>query len=151
MFLHGGWFHLIGNMLTLWIFGDNVEARMGSFRFLLFYLLCGVVATLAQIYSDTDSSLPSLGASGAIAGVLAAYLRMFPEARIAVLVRVFFSLRVLILRAGLVIGFWIVLKLVQFQLVEGHAEGGGIAYFAHIGGFVVGFLFRPLFVRGKRR
>jgi membrane associated rhomboid family serine protease len=149
MFLHGGWFHIIGNMLYLWIFGDNVEERMGSIRFLLFYLFCGIVATFAQIYANFTSSIPILGASGAIAGVLAAYLRLFPKARIAVLVPIFYFLRVVILPAWLVLGLWILLQFAQVQVAPAK-ETGGVAYFAHIGGFLAGLLLMPLFVRRKR-
>ena len=149
MFLHGGWFHIIGNMLYLWIFGDNVEERMGSIRFLLFYLLCGVVATFAQIYGSFSSKIPALGASGAIAGVLAAYLRLFPKAKIAVLVPIFYFLRAVVLPAWVVLGLWILLQILQVQLTPAK-ETGGIAYFAHIGGFVAGLLFMPIFVRRRR-
>ncbi len=150
MFLHGGWFHLIGNMLYLWIFGDNVEERMGSFRFLLFYLLCGVIATFAQIYANFHSTIPSLGASGAIAGVLAAYLRLFPRARVAVLVPIFVFLRSVILPAWLVLGLWILLQILEVQ-TQPIGQAGGVAYFAHIGGFVAGLLFMPLFLKKGSR
>jgi len=150
MFLHGGWLHLIGNMLYLWIFGDNVEDRMGPFRFLIFYLLCGILATFAQIYSDFRSDIPALGASGAIAGVLAAYLRLYPRAQVAVLVPVFYFLRSVMLPAWLVLGFWFLIQILESYL-PGPASGGGVAYFAHIGGFIAGLLLMPLFVRkGKR-
>lgn len=155
MFLHGGWLHLIGNMLYLWIFGDNIEESMGSFRYLIFYLLCGLIATFAQIYANFDSVIPALGASGAIAGILAAYLRLFPKARIAVLIPVFIFLRSIILPAWLVLGFWILLQIlsVQSRMSQVGHESGGVAYFAHIGGFVAGLLLMPLFIRrdkGKR-
>jgi membrane associated rhomboid family serine protease len=149
MFLHGGWFHVIGNMLYLWIFGDNVEDRMGPVRFLLFYLLCGIAATFAQIYGSFASKIPVLGASGAIAGVLAAYLRLFPKARIAVLVPIFYFFRVVVLPAWLILGLWVLLQVAEVQ-VNPAKEAGGIAYFAHIGGFVAGLLFMPLFVRKRR-
>lgn len=152
MFLHGGWLHLIGNMLTLWIFGGNVEDRMGQVRFLLFYLLCGVVATITQIYANFDSKIPSLGASGAIAGVLAAYLRLFPRAKIAVLVPIFYFLRTVILPAWLVLGLWMLLQVAEVELAPAAAAGtnGGVAYFAHIGGFIAGLLFMPLFLKKRR-
>lgn len=145
MFLHGGWLHLIGNMLYLWIFGDNVEDRMGSIRFLLFYLFCGTVATIAQIYAGLDSKIPALGASGAIAGILAAYLRLFPKARIGVLVPIFFFLRTFILPAWAVLGFWLLLQIVQVQSA-GPKATGGVAYFAHLGGFITGLLLTPIFL-----
>lgn len=151
LFLHGGWLHLIGNMLYLWIFGDNVEDRMGPVRFSFFYLLCGIVATLTQVYTSFDSEIPSLGASGAIAGVLACYLRLFPKARIAVLVPLFYFLRVAVLPAWLVLGFWIGLQVLQVQISPPGGETGGIAYFAHIGGFLAGLLLSPIFVKKRRR
>jgi membrane associated rhomboid family serine protease len=151
MFLHGGWLHLIGNMLYLWIFGDNVEDRMGPFRFLIFYLLCGVIATLAQIYSDFRSDIPALGASGAIAGILAAYLRFYPKAQVAVLVPVFYFLRSVLLPAWLVLGLWFLIQILESHLPGSGTGGGGVAYFAHIGGFVAGLLFMPLFVRMRKR
>lgn len=149
LFLHGGWLHLIGNMLYLWIFGDNIEERMGRVRFFLFYLLCGVVATFVQIYGSFDSKIPALGASGAIAGVLAAYLRLYPRAKIAVLIPIFILFRSVILPAWLVLGFWILLQVMEVQLA-GSQPAGGVAYFAHIGGFVAGLLLMPLFVRRRR-
>ncbi len=150
LFLHGGWIHLIGNMLYLWIFGGSVEGRMGPFRFLLFYLLCGLLATLTQVYGHFRSTIPLVGASGAIAGVLAAYLRLFPRAKIAVLIPIFYFFRVVTLPAWAVLGFWVLLQILPLQLAP-VGETGGVAYLAHIGGFVAGLLFVPLFVRRKRR
>ncbi len=151
MFLHGGWLHLIGNMLYLWIFGDNVEDRMGSIRFLLFYLLCGTLATLAQIYTNFNSDIPALGASGAIAGVLAAYLRLYPKAKVAVLVPVFYFLRSVMMPAWLVLGVWFLIQILSAEIAVSK-DVGGVAYFAHIGGFAAGLLFMPLFVKkGKKR
>jgi membrane associated rhomboid family serine protease len=144
MFLHGGWLHLIGNMLYLWIFGDNVEEVVGPFRFLTFYLLCGVIASLAQIYSNFRSDIPALGASGAIAGVLAAYIRLYPKAKVAVLVPVFYFLRSVLLPAWLVLGLWFVMQILEARMMP-LKDGGGVAYFAHIGGFVAGLLLLPLF------
>lgn len=156
LFLHGGLFHLVGNMLYLWVFGDNIEDRIGSFRFLLFYLVCGVAATFAHIYADFDSRLPIVGASGAIAGVLAAYLWLHPTTPIKVLVPIFFFLRTVILPAWLVLGGWILLQVLEvsfrkFFPLQTMQGGGGIAYVAHIGGFVAGLLLTPLFIKGKRR
>jgi len=146
MFLHGGWLHIIGNMLYLWIFGDNVEDRMGAVRFFLFYFLCGIVATLAQIYGSFGSEIPALGASGAISGVLAAYLRLYPKAKVAVLIPIFFFLRSVLLPAWLVLGFWFVAQILETQLSP-VKDAGGVAYYAHIGGFVAGFLLLPLFTK----
>jgi membrane associated rhomboid family serine protease len=149
MFMHGGWLHLFGNMLYLWIFGDNIEDEFGSLKFLLFYLLCGVAATMAQFYISTRSSIPNVGASGAIAGVLGAYLVMFPNAR----VRVLFYNQIVALPALIVLGMWIALQL--FSTVGSIAatnqttEQGGVAYMAHVGGFVAGIALAFLF--GGRR
>ena len=149
MFMHGGWLHLFGNMLYLWIFGDNIEDEFGSLKFLLFYLLCGVAATMAQFYISTRSSIPNVGASGAIAGVLGAYLIMFPSARVRVLV----YNQVVALPALIVLGMWIALQL--FSTVGSIAstnqttEQGGVAYMAHVGGFVAGIALAFLF--GGRR
>lgn len=134
MFLHASWLHIIGNMLYLWIFGDNVEDRMGHFRFLVFYLLCGVAASLAQLLvtSSADLSVPTLGASGAIAGVLASYLILFPRQR----VRVFVFAWVIPLPALLVIGAWFLLQI----LSQMGGASDGVAYMAHIGGFIAGLV-----------
>jgi membrane associated rhomboid family serine protease len=135
MFMHAGWMHLLGNMLFLWIFGDNVEDRLGRAKFLIFYLVCGIVATLAQVAVSAESSIPSLGASGAISGVLAGYLVLFPKGQIKVLMRG----GVVALPALVVIGLWIVLQLISGIGSFTHsAQTGGVAYMAHIGGFVAG-------------
>jgi membrane associated rhomboid family serine protease len=145
MFMHGGWMHLIGNMLYLWIFGDNVEDRFGKGKFLLFYLLCGVGATIAQVAINPNSSIPNLGASGAISGVLAAYLLIFPKGRVNVLM----GRGVMAMPAIFVIGFWIVLQFINgIGAITESAETGGVAYMAHIGGFVVG-LALTFFLRGR--
>lgn len=147
MFMHGGWLHLLGNMLYLWIFGDNVEDRMGSAKFLIFYLVCGVAATFAQVIFNPSSSIPNLGASGAIAGVLAAYLVLFPQGQ----VRVLMGRGVVPMPALVVIGLWIVLQFVNgIGSITQSAETGGVAYLAHIGGFVAGFVLTYLFRGGHR-
>jgi membrane associated rhomboid family serine protease len=133
MFMHGGWLHILGNMLYLWIFGDNVEDELGHFKYLIFYLLCGVAATFAQYAIDPTSQIPSLGASGAIAGVLAAYLVLFPRQRVRVWVLNF----IIPLPAILVIGLWFGLQICS-QLYGG--SGDGVAYMAHIGGFITGLI-----------
>lgn len=137
MFMHGDWLHLIGNMVYLWVFGDNIEDTMGPILFIVFYLGCGVAASLAHILIDPFSSTPTLGASGAIAGVLGAYLILFPRARVQTLVFLFRFIRVVSISALWLLGFWFVLQLLPGILSIG-SQGGGIAYFAHIGGFVVG-------------
>lgn len=136
MFMHGGWAHIGGNMLYLWIFGDNVEHRFGSLKFLLFYLISGVVATFAQIATDPDSVIPNLGASGAISGVLGAYMVLFPRN----MVNAVFFFRIVSLPAIFVIGMWIFLQLVNGagSIAPTAETGGGVAYAAHIGGFVAG-------------
>ncbi|MBI2082942.1 MAG: rhomboid family intramembrane serine protease [Deltaproteobacteria bacterium] len=149
MFLHGGFFHIGSNLLYLWIFGDNIEDRLGPFRFLFFYLLCGLIAAFAQIYSDFDSRLPALGASGAIAGVLGAYLFLFPRAKVMILVPIFYFFRTIILPAWLVLGGWVLLQLIQ---VYGPTRAStGIALYAHLGGFVAGLLLLPAFKKRSRR
>ncbi len=138
MFMHGGWLHLLGNMLYLWIFGDNVEDRFGHFKFLIFYLVCGLAATFAQMAFNMDSDVPNLGASGAIAGVLGAYILLFPKAQVKVLLM---GIRVIPLPALVVIGFWIVLQFFSgVGSILGMAEDDGVAYMAHIGGFIVGLV-----------
>ncbi len=151
MFLHGGLLHIGGNMLYLWIFGNNVEDTLGHVRFLLFYLLCGGAAAAAQTVANPNSVIPMIGASGAVSGVLGAYLLLFPYARILTLVTFGFFIRVLQIPAVVVLGFWIVLQFVEgyvsYRMTAGGAEGGGVAWFAHIGGFLGGmallFLLRP--------
>ncbi|HEY2955485.1 MAG TPA: rhomboid family intramembrane serine protease [Candidatus Eisenbacteria bacterium] len=141
MFLHGGWMHLIGNMWYLWIFGDNVEDRFGSARFLLFYLAAGVSASVLHVLTNAGSPLPTLGASGAIAGVLGAYAVMFPGARVITLVPFFPFFQVVPLPALLVLGLWFVIQFFSGALSVGFgAATGGVAWWAHIGGFLFGVL-----------
>ena len=147
MFMHAGWLHLGGNMLYLWIFGDNVEDRLGHLKYLIFYLLCGIAATFAQAAVSAGSNVPNLGASGAIAGVLGAYLVMFPKGS----VRVMQGSRVMPVPALIVIGVWIAIQLFSGIGTVGNSAGqsGGVAYMAHIGGFVAGVVLTFLF-RGTR-
>jgi membrane associated rhomboid family serine protease len=142
MFLHGGWLHLIGNMLYLMIFGDNVEDRLGHVGYILFYLLAGVVAGLAQVAVAPKSMIPAVGASGAIAGVLAVYLVLYPTAPVRVLVPVFYFMRMARLPAVIVLGMWFVIQLFNGFLSLGMQTmaTGGVAWFAHIGGFLVGLV-----------
>jgi membrane associated rhomboid family serine protease len=139
MFLHGGLFHLGSNMLYLWIFGNNVEDVLGHFRFLLFYLLCGLIAALAQTLMGMGSGAPMVGASGAIAGVLGAYYVKFPHARVQCLVFLFFFITVVMLPAGLVLLIWFLLQVLNSLQPSAYGGGGGVAFFAHIGGFVAGW------------
>lgn len=135
-FLHGGWFHFLGNMLFLWIFGDNVEDRFGRVPFLLFYLGCGVAASLAHLLSSPDSPIPTIGASGAIAGVMGAYMFLYPKSKVLTLVPLGFILVDFVLPAPLFLGYWFVMQLFQGAMHTG--TSGGVAWWAHIGGFVVG-------------
>ncbi len=143
MFLHGGWMHLIGNMLYLWVFGNNVEDAMGHKRFILFYLSCGLLAALTQAVLNPDSEIPMIGASGAISGVLGAYVLLHPHARILVLIPIGILIYTPWIAAYWVLGFWFVLQLVN-SLISA-SDMGGVAYGAHIGGFVAGMLLIPLF------
>jgi membrane associated rhomboid family serine protease len=152
MFLHGGWLHLIGNMWYLWIFGDNIEDRIGHFSYLIFYLLCGLGAGIAHTTLNYDSTAPSIGASGAIAGVLGAYLVSYPFARVLTLVPIFVFLQVIEIPALIVLGFWF---LVQFlygatALASATGNSGGVAWWAHVGGFIVGMILVSLFPRKDR-
>ena len=143
MFLHGGLFHIAGNMLYLWIFGDNVEDSMGKVKFIIFYLLCGTIAALCQGFVDPSSEIPMVGASGAIAGVLGAYLMLFPKANVKCLVFIIIIIQMIRIPAFIVLGFWIV---IQFFNIPGSIDAdGGTAYFAHIGGFLAGMILIPFF------
>ncbi len=143
MFLHGSWMHLIGNMLYLWIFGNNIEDVMGHTKFVIFYSTCGILAALSHAMTDPSSGIPMVGASGAISGVLGAYVLLFPRAHVLVLMPGVGMTRV---AAGVVLGMWFVLQLLSGGMSQG-SEGGGVAFFAHIGGFVVGMALIGLFKR----
>jgi membrane associated rhomboid family serine protease len=152
MFLHGGFLHVAGNMLYLWIFGDNVEDRMGHARFLVFYLLCGVAAALAQTIMAPDSTVPMVGASGAIAGVMGAYFVLYPRSRIVTLIPLFFFFRVIEVPAILFLGIWFVMQFLSGVGSIGSASGtGGIAFWAHVAGFVAGITGVALFRRPERQ
>jgi len=152
MFLHAGWAHLLGNMLFLWIFGDNVEDRLGHVRYLIFYLLCGYAATLAHLLANPGSTMPAIGASGAISGVLGAYLFLYPQARIQTLVFFGFFARFIFIPAWVYLPIWFLIQFfsgVASLHVPGGQEGGGVAFFAHIGGFIAGPIL--LFILGGGR
>jgi membrane associated rhomboid family serine protease len=149
MFMHGGWMHLIGNMLYLWIFGDNVEDSMGHGRFVVFYLSCGIAAVLAQALPDPSSTIPMVGASGAISGVLGAYLLLFPHARVLVAIPLGFFLHTMRIPAGLVLVLWFGLQL--FSSASAQPGQGGVAFRAHIGGFITGMILIPLFKQRRVR
>ncbi|MBI4537579.1 MAG: rhomboid family intramembrane serine protease [candidate division NC10 bacterium] len=144
MFVHGGFFHFAGNMLYLWIFGNNVEDSMGKVRFAVFYLLCGLAAALAQTVVNPASRIPMVGASGAISGVLGAYLLLFPDARVLTLIPLGFFTQLVEIPALIVLGFWILVQLFNGLLTFDFA-GGGVAWFAHIGGFFGGMALIGLF------
>jgi len=149
MFLHGGWAHLLGNMLALYVFGDNVEDRLGSGRYLVFYLLCGLVATFAHVVINAESTVPTIGASGAISGVLAAYVVFYPTSRVITLVLLLFLPWFVQIPATIYIGFWFVAQLLNgvLTVVKGQQAMGGVAWWAHVGGFLAGLAFAPLFAR----
>jgi membrane associated rhomboid family serine protease len=149
MFLHGGWLHIAGNMLYLWIFGNNIEDAMGHVRYLLFYLLCGVVAALSMAFVDPHSQIPMVGASGAISGVLAAYMLLFPRARVTVIVPLGIIFYPLVISAIWVIGFWFVLQLISAAFTS--IGQPGVAFWAHVGGFAVGLVLTPLFKSSQFR
>lgn len=145
MFLHGGWVHLIGNMWYLWVFGDNIEDRLGHVRFLGFYLVAGTVSAALHTLANPGSPIPTVGASGAIAGVLGAYAFAFPRARVITLVPIFFFLQIMALPALLVLGLWFVVQIFSGSLALGTGATGGVAWWAHIGGFAFGVLFMATF------
>jgi membrane associated rhomboid family serine protease len=152
MFLHGGWLHLIGNMWYLWIFGDNIEDRLGHFAFLLFYLLCGLGAGVVHTILNSDSTIPSVGASGAIAGVLGGYLISYPFARVLTLVPVFVFVQIIEIPALIVLGFWFVMQFFYGTAsLAATADTGGVAWWAHVGGFVIGILLISMFPRKDRQ
>jgi membrane associated rhomboid family serine protease len=140
MFLHGGWMHVLGNMWFLWIFGDNIEDVLGHFRYLLFYLLCGVAAALTHLFFNLDSRVPTVGASGAIAGVMGGYIVKFPRSRIVTLVFVFVFITTIEVPAFLMLAYWFLIQLFSGVGTIGysHVSQGGVAWFAHVGGFVAG-------------
>lgn len=150
MFLHAGWFHLLGNMLFLWIFGDNVEDVMGHLRYLVFYVLCGLGATAVHIFFAPHSELPVVGASGAIAGVLGAYFLLFPHSRVLTLVPIFFFFQVVELPALIFLGFWFVVQFFSGLLSIGVPSQGGVAWWAHVGGFASGAILLYPFRRRRR-
>ena len=150
IFFHGGWMHIIFNMLFLWVFGDNVEDVMGPIRFVVFYLLCGLAAAFAQIGSDTDSIIPMVGASGAIGGVMGAYALLFPRVKVNTLIFLGFSVTTLRVPAIFMLGYWFVLQLLQGLPALGSTQGG-VAFWAHIGGFLAGIALIYVFRRSDYR
>jgi len=147
MFMHGGLLHIGGNMLYLWIFGDNVEDSMGPFRYLIFYLLGGVIASLTHIFTNPYSQIPTIGASGAIAAVLGAYLVLYPQSRVLTIVPLGYYIRITPIPAIIVLGLWFILQFFNGVLSLGNVAVGGVAFWAHIGGFVAGIILAKLFVK----
>jgi membrane associated rhomboid family serine protease len=145
MFLHGGWLHLLGNMLFLWIFGKGVEDALGPLRFLVFYLLCGIVAALTQGLIDPSSEAPMVGASGAIAGILGAYLILYPRGNVVVFIWIFIFVRLITVPAVILLGLWFLLQLVNATTAI--SGGAGVAFWAHVGGFIAGMLLVTIFRR----
>jgi membrane associated rhomboid family serine protease len=151
MFLHGGWLHIIGNMLFLWIFGNNIEDSVGHLKFVVFYLLCGTAAAATQVAVSPDSHVPMIGASGAVSGVLGAYLLLFPRARVLVLIPIWIFIRFVYVPAWLMLLFWFGLQLLSGAATFNRMPAGGVAFWAHIGGFVAGMVLIPIFKRRRVR
>ncbi len=151
MFLHAGWLHLIANMWALYIFGDNVEDRLGHFRYLLFYGICGIIASAAHAAFNLDSTVPSVGASGAIAGIMGAYFLLFPSARVLTFIP-FFFIYLTWLPAWVVLGYWFLVQFLSgtFTSLVGNADSGGVAFWAHVGGFIAGLALINLFPAARR-
>jgi membrane associated rhomboid family serine protease len=145
MFLHGGWLHLLGNMLYLWLFGRGVEMAMGGARYLVFYLVCGVVAALSQAFTDPEATVPMIGASGAIAGVLGGYLLLYPRANVVVFIWILIFVRLIPVPAVILLGLWFLGQLMS--AVSSRASEPGVAFWAHVGGFLAGLVLAPLFRR----
>jgi membrane associated rhomboid family serine protease len=140
MFMHGGVFHIFGNMLYLWIFGNNIEDRLGHLKFIFFYLFCGIAASLSHALTSPGSTVPMIGASGAISGILGAYLLLFPYARVHTVIFLGFFVQVVRVPALIVIGFWAIIQVVNGLAIQGIQNHGGIAWFAHVGGFITGLV-----------
>ncbi len=150
MFLHGGWLHLLGNMLYLYIFGDNVEDRIGHIGYLIFFLLSGIGASLVQVYSNQISDVPVIGASGAIAGVLGAYFLLFPKARVLTMIPLFVFFPVVEVSAFFFLGFWFLMQFLEGTASASAGVSGGVAWWAHAGGFIVGGVLLPIFLLIRR-
>jgi membrane associated rhomboid family serine protease len=150
MFIHAGWLHILGNMIYLWVFGDNVENSMGHLRYLIFYLLCGLGANALEIATSVNSTVPGLGASGAIAGVLAAYLVLYPKSRVGTLIPIAIIFIPVRLPAWVLIGFWFALQLLDGIVSLSNTAAGGVAYWAHVGGFITGVILVWIFRKPER-
>jgi len=150
MFMHGGWMHIIGNMLYFWIFGNNIEDRLGHIRFLFFYIIVGIFATFSQIMVNPFSTVPQIGASGAVSGILGAYILLFPKAKVLTLIPIFYFIRIVTLPAFVVLGFWIIIQVISGFLSLSYTAQGGVAFFAHIGGFISGLVLIYPFLIGRK-
>ncbi len=151
MFMHGGLFHIGGNMLYLWIFGNNIEDRIGHFRFILFYLFCGIFAAYAYAITNSQSTIPMIGASGAVSGILGAYLLLFPKASVHTLIFLGFFITTIKIPALIVIGFWAIIQFINGLISARLHEAGGVAWFAHIGGFLIGLVTIKLWLPRRRK
>lgn len=149
MFLHGGWMHLLGNMLYLWIFGNNIEDKLGHTRFLIFYIAIGIIAVLSHALPNPASTIPMIGASGAISGILGAYLLLFPKAKVLVLLPLGFIAPIFRISAFYVLGFWFVIQILNSVFID--SSDGGVAWGAHVGGFVAGIILLPFFRLGLKK
>ena len=149
--MHGGWIHLLSNMLFLWVFGDNIEDKLGHFRYLFFYIVCGIVASFSHIFTTLNSQIPCIGASGAIAGVMGAYMFLFPKARIKTLMIWLIFIQVIRIPVVIILGYWILIQGLSGFVEYKAQSGSGIAWFAHIGGFVTGFLLIIMMKKGGRK
>jgi membrane associated rhomboid family serine protease len=152
MFLHGGWLHLLGNMWFLWVFGSHVEDAMGSLKFLVFYLLCGVVSAVVQLMLNLGSPIPTLGASGAIAGIMGAFLILYPRVRVVTLIFIIFFITTFELPAAFMLVYWFAIQLLSgLASFSSFTDAGGIAWFAHVGGFIAGILLLRIFLGNRPR
>ena len=147
VFLHGSWMHIIGNMWMLWIFGDNVEDRMGHYWYLMFYVFCGIASSASHMLIDTSSAIPTIGASGAIAGVMGAYMVLYPRAQVLSILPIFFFIQMIVLPAPVFLGLWFLLQFFQGTFAVINVQSSGVAWWAHIGGFTVGFVIAWLLKR----
>lgn len=150
IFLHGSWLHVIGNMWYLWIFGDNIEDRLGHGRFVFFYILCGVLADLSHVFINSQSNIPTVGASGAIAGVMGAYFILYPKSRVLTLIPIFIFIEIIEIPAVIFLGFWIFMQFI-YGTAALSGQTGGVAWWAHFGGFLFGVILAILLRIGKRR
>ena len=147
MFMHGGWLHFLSNMLYLWIFADNIEDRIGSYKFIFFYLMCGLIAAITQYFGDTTTSVPMIGASGAIAGILGAYIYLFPKVKITVIIPLIIFFFTIKLPAIIVLGFWFFIQFMNVVIIND--ESSGVAWSAHIGGFLTGLFYSVIFIKKR--